>query len=146
MKKCTFIGSSYLNNLQKLILFLVIFVFYNCTYKNLSQEEITKNNITKIRWNHKTIDFGKVSNDTLIEANFRLYNNDTLPLIIKYVNPECGCTNFKISKKIILAQDSCEISLFLNTKNKKGYQRIITTVCTNSKQKFSKLTLKGFVK
>jgi hypothetical protein len=139
-----FIDSNY--KTMKIIISIVICMFFfSCQSKMIATNSEKKNIVNHIKWDIKTIDFGTVNQDTIIEARFHLYNLDTLPLVIYYVNPECGCTDYKVSSKLITPQDSSEITLYLDTQSKQGFQRIITTVCTNSKQKFSKLTLKGYV-
>lgn len=128
------------------ILISFLLLFYGCQRNQIATKSVEGNNtISNIKWDVKTIDFGNVSQDTIIKGCFNLYNQDTLPLLIYYVNPECNCTDFSVSSYLINPQDSSQIVLHLNTEGKHGYQRIITTVCTNSRQRFFKLTLKGYI-
>ena len=131
---------------MKIIVSIIIcMLFFRKKKKKEATNSEKKNIVNHIKWDIKTVDFGTVNQDTIIQAYFHLYNLDTVPLIIYYVNPECGCTDYAVSSKLIMPQDSSTITLYLDTQSKHGFQRIITTVCTNSKQKFSKLTLKGYV-
>ena len=146
MKNYTFIVSNF-SRFTKFIELTSICLFCFCcnSQKTKSESEVALSMVSKLNWGSRTIDFGNVTQDTVIKAAFNLYNHDTIPLIIHYVNPECGCTDYSIKSNIVKPNDSTQIILLLDTKDKQGYQRIITTVCTNSKEKFSKLTLKGYV-
>lgn len=71
--------------MKMLILFLL--VLYGCQGNRNDTKSVEVNNIvSNIKWDIKTIDFGNVCQDTIIKGYFNLYNQDTLPLLIYYVN------------------------------------------------------------
>lgn len=94
----------------------------------------------------KTVDFGTVSGDTILQARYFLINNTDSVIVINYVNPECSCTGYKISNYRIKARDSVYVDLELNTKGKYGEQKIYTIIQAETEAKMYKLTLKVDIK
>jgi len=62
--------------------------------------------------------------------------------LIDYVNPDCICTSFDYTKKLIKKDSFGFINLVLNTNGKFGEQKIFATVKANTKEKFYGLILK----
>lgn len=94
----------------------------------------------------RTIDFGVVSADTLLQARYYLINNTDSIIVINYVNPECSCTGYKISNYHIEPRDSVYVDLELNTKGTYGEQKIYTILRAETETKMYKLILKANVK
>ena len=42
-----------------------------------------------------------VPSDTILKAHYMLYNVSDNLLKIEYVNPDCSCTDYRLSKNII---------------------------------------------
>lgn len=68
-------------------------------------------------------------------------NTTSEKIIINYVNPECTCTSYHVSKYEILPNDKASVVLTINTTGKFGKERIYAIVNYGEK-KMSKLTVK----
>jgi hypothetical protein len=64
--------------------------------------------------------FGKVEAGTIVKCSFKFKNTGTKPLIISEVAPQCGCTTTNFPKEPIAVNQTGEILLELDTKDKKG--------------------------
>lgn len=64
--------------------------------------------------------FGKVEAGTVVKCSFKFTNTGTKPLIISEVAPQCGCTTTNFPKAPIAVNQTGEILLELDTKDKKG--------------------------
>lgn len=96
-----------------------------------------------LKFDKRIYDFGDVSGDTTLIAKYYFKNTSNNNLIINYINPDCLCTSYKISKKFITPGDSAFIQLEFNTKGKIGKQKIYTTVSANTETKMYLLVLKA---
>ncbi len=74
----------------------------------------------KIQFENIEHKFGKVPEGTMIKHSFKFKNIGTIPLIISEVAPQCSCTTTDFPKKAIFPNQSGEITLELDTKNKRG--------------------------
>ena len=124
--------------------------YFLCSCDHIQKKQITTNSqesipISNLKWKNKIYDFQKVRQDTIITARYTFYNTCDKDLIIQYVNPDCNCTTYQLSKKMIPVNDSAYIELSLNTKNKIGKQHLYTTIKANTKAQMYKLILKGYV-
>lgn len=88
------------------------------------------------------VDFGNVSGDTILSAQFILHNESLNPLIIEYVNPDCSCTNYSISKYRIESKDTATVHLNVDTRNKAGSQVLRSVIKANIKEEMYMLTLR----
>ncbi len=95
---------------------------------------------------NKSVDFGIVPEDTLLQARYVFLNTTDSVIAINYVNPECSCTGYRVSDYHIAPHDSIYVDLELNTKGKYGEQKIYTIVCAETETKMYKLTLKANVR
>lgn len=89
----------------------------------------------------KVIDYGKVSNDTTLVAKFIMKNVTSEKITINYVNPECTCTSYYVSKYEIQPNDTASVVLTVDTSGKFGKEKIYAIVNYGEK-KMSKLTVK----
>lgn len=62
-----------------------------------------------------THDFGSVTKGPIVHYTFELSNTGNEPLIIKDVNPSCGCTNVDFDKQPILPGKKGHIQVGLRT-------------------------------
>ncbi len=85
--------------------------------KNLG--EIT-NEFAKMQFDNPEHKFGKVQEGEMVKHTFKFKNTGTIPLIISEVAPQCGCTSSSFTKTPIAPNESGEITLELDTKNKRG--------------------------
>lgn len=90
----------------------------------------------------KVINFGTVHNDTVLTAKFVLKNISKNKIDINYVNPECSCTDYYVSKYVLNSNDTASIILTVNTAGKFGKQKIYTIVNYGEKEAMKKLTIK----
>ncbi len=67
-----------------------------------------------------THDFGKVTKGPIVNYTFEFTNTGTEPLIIKDVNPSCGCTNVDWDKPPVLPGKKGHIKVGLRTAEQHG--------------------------
>lgn len=113
-----------------IVLFLVIFACKEqkteiktetkITIKDVAIAEIPQAEFAKIQFDNIEHKFGKVPEGTMIKHTFKFKNIGTIPLIINDVAPQCSCTTTDFPKKAIFPNESGEITLELDTKNKRG--------------------------
>ena len=135
--------------MRLLLLFLMLFFISACNKKgqitdnsqSIEMGQISKEGLSEMKFINKRFDFGDVSNDTLLIADFNFVNIGNNDLIIKYVNPDCTCTGFFLSNDTICPGDTAIIQLQLNTEDKHGFVKIYSTVRANTLTRFYKLTL-----
>ncbi|MBR5205009.1 MAG: DUF1573 domain-containing protein [Bacteroidaceae bacterium] len=119
--------------MKNIILLLGLFFSSFCFSQNATTKELV---FTK-----KVIDYGKVSNDTTLIATFIAKNKSSQDVIINYVNPECTCTSYYVSKYDIQPNDTVSITLTIKTTGKFGKEKIYAIVNYGQK-KMTKLTVK----
>lgn len=90
------------------------------TVKDFAIAEIPQVEFAKIKFENIEHKFGKVPEGTMIKHTFKFKNVGTIPLIISDVAPQCSCTTTDFPKKAIFPNQSGEITLELDTKNKRG--------------------------
>lgn len=93
----------------------------------------------------QTVDFGNVPSDTLLEVRFVLRNTGDYPLVVYYVNPDCSCTGYTLSKPVARPGDTLSIALRLSTRHKIGRQKLYTVVRANTAEQMYRLLLKADV-
>ena len=86
--------------------------------------KISKEELSEMKFINKRFDFGDVSDDTLLIADFSFVNISNNDLIIDYVNPDCTCTGFFLSNDTVCPGDTAFIQLQLNTEGKHGFVKI----------------------
>lgn len=118
---------------------------YNYILKPQKEQQITYNQeqqITKIKFSCKKIDFGNVSNDTILKAKYYIYNTGNSKLKILSVNPDCSCTKYFLSKDSVSAGDSTLLELIYDTNNRFGEQELFTILEMNTPEKLHMLSFK----
>lgn len=129
--------------LNFILIFVVLVGIVSC--QNTSTKK-NKNVLTKIKFlNSKKQDFGKVIKDTIISKTYVYKNIGEKPLILENYTVSCNCTDISFSKKIIKPQESGKIILNLNTQDKHNYVNIYCVLIFNTKQKYYKISMNGFV-
>lgn len=119
--------------MRHIALLLCLFFSTCCFSQNATTKELV---FTK-----KVIDYGKVSNDTTLTATFIAKNKSSQGVIINYINPECTCTGYSVSKYKIQPNDTVSITLTIKTVGKFGKEKIYAMVNYGQK-KMTKLTVK----
>lgn len=95
----------------------------------------------KLKFLNKVYDFGTIYRDTTLSARYTFVNVGTEPVHIESVHPDCQCTKYELSSPELMPGDSACITLFLNTDNKLGPQRIYSVVKADTYVRMYKLTL-----
>jgi hypothetical protein len=80
------------------------------------------------------------SGDT-VTANFNFTNNSNEKVTIEYVNPDCVCTSYSISDKILEPNDTAYIKLDFATSGYYGKKKVPAVVKANTKSKFYMISL-----
>lgn len=101
--------------------------------------------LTSMEFRERVVDFGRVSADTLLCATFVARNTGAKPLVIYYVNPDCSCTGYTLSKPVVQPGDTLSIVLKLDTRHKSGLHRLYTIVRANTEDQLYRLMLKAEV-
>jgi len=99
--------------------------------------------VSSLEFDRQIIDFGDVRQDTLLTATYIARNTGQNDIVIAYVNPECICTSYRVSKTRVSPSDTLSIVLTLDTTGKRYGQILHTTVRANTNEKMHRLLLKA---
>ncbi len=88
----------------------------------------------------KSIVLGNVPVDTVVNMKYRIVNTGQDILKVLNVNPDCSCTDFKISAVTVLPQDTTDIILIYDTKDRIGENKINAIVKLNTQRRMYKIT------
>ena len=135
-------------------IFLLNLMLYSCSKVNNSIAEeivIAKKTpytqgdsiTTQMKFMNRIVDFGELSQDTVVYACYNFVNVGDQILIINDVRPDCTCTGYTISNKHVSPGDSATIKLEFNTANKYGNVKIYSVVNANTSAKLYNLILKA---
>lgn len=112
-----------------------------------STQETDEEAKPKISFEKMTHKFGKITEGTKASHKFKFTNEGDAPLVIKNVQPSCGCTTPKWPKKPIMPGESDVIKAVYNSKGRPGNFHKTVTVKTNLPENSKKvLHIKGNVK
>lgn len=90
---------------------------------------------------NRRVDVGKAKKDSSVTGKYYFTNTGKKKLVIDYVNPDCSCTGFYLSKKELEPGDSSCLTLKMSTKNKQGEIQINATISANTPTHFYKVIL-----
>jgi hypothetical protein len=90
---------------------------------------------------NKTVNLGDIQHDTILMAKFFFVNTGTTEVEIYSVNPDCICTGYSFSKKVISPLDTAYVELKFDTKNKNGLNKLYAVMETNTKTRMYKFTM-----
>lgn len=90
-----------------------------------AQEFKTKEGKPDLSINSMTHDFGQIPQGQPASHSFTIKNTGDAPLVIKDVEPSCGCTTPKWPKKPIAPGESAEIKAVYDAKSKGAFQKSI---------------------
>ena len=115
-------------SLTFIVLFASAYILFAFSNKNLTASE---GNV-KISFTEVSHDFGKVEQGIILEYSFKFTNEGEKPLVIKSVQPSCGCTGATTDgKKEYGEGESGEIKVTFNTQGRSGHQEKHVNVITN---------------
>ncbi len=89
----------------------------------------------------RRVDVGNVEPDKTISGVYSIVNTGPIDLIIEYVNPDCTCTGFTLSKKQIPPGDSARLVLNMSTKDKEGEVAVHATISANTMTRLYQVSL-----
>jgi len=132
-----------------LIIILVAILSYcnKASKQNTIHEFSIENTKTRIEFSKRIIDFGALSNDTDVQAEFSIKNIGAVNLIIYEVSPECSCTGYKLDNDTILPGNFTKLLVNFNTKGKgEGLQRKAIIIRSNTEKEYNTLFIKCIIK
>ncbi len=100
----------------------------------------------RIKFEETTFNYGKITENDIVEHEFKFKNVGNADLIIKDAQVTCGCTTPSYSFLPIAPGKSGVIGVRFDSHNKIGAQRPTVTVVTNGRPAIVKLYMEGDVK
>lgn len=102
--------------------------------------------LSSMKIENSVVNFGIIERDTVLSADFKLINTGKNDIVIEYINPDCKCTNYSITKMVILPKDTSIVTLQFDTHGKNYDQTIYTTLKANTEEQMYKLLLKANIR
>ncbi len=113
-------------------------------FSTLSDSE--RKNAPKIKFDHKTYDFGKIEQGEETFHVFEFENQGERDLIIRTTKASCGCTASELASDVVKPGGMAEIHVTFTSIGKKDKQKHMVTVVSNDpKNPVVILEMKGFV-
>jgi hypothetical protein len=94
-----------------------------------SQQE---QDLTTVQWLDSARDMGQITEGQKLEVSFRFKNTGNKPLIIKSVQPSCGCTVADVPKEPFAPGEEGVIKGVFNSEGKAGKNNKTLTVFANT--------------
>ncbi|WP_282013790.1 DUF1573 domain-containing protein [Marinifilum flexuosum] len=104
-------------------------------------ESVKSGKYPKFEFSKEIHKFGKISEGEIGVCDFYFKNVGEDNLIIKSVESDCGCANFKWTKKPIKVEEESKITIEFNSKGRHGKQYKVITIFSNTLQKKKKLII-----
>jgi hypothetical protein len=108
-------------------------------------ESVKSGKYPKFEFSKEIHKFGKISEGEIGVCDFYFKNVGGGNLIIKSVESDCGCANFKWTKKPIKVGEESKITIEFNSKGRHGKQYKVITIFSNTLQKKKKLIITASV-
>ena len=102
--------------------------------------------LSSMKIENSVVNFGIIERDTVLSADFKLINTGKNDIVIEYINPDCKCTNYSITKMVIPPKDTSIVTLQFDTHGKNYDQTIYTTLKANTEEQMYKLLLKANIR
>lgn len=116
-----------------------------CSISLNAQDDTTEKKDGPIfKFDHETIDYGKIEKGSNGERVFVFTNVGTEPLIIENVKGSCGCTVPTKPEEAILPGQKGEIKVKYDTKRVGGFSKTVTIV-SNATEARKVVRIKGLV-
>lgn len=120
--------------MKKAILFILTVLF---SYTLLAQAEIEVDK--------HTIKFPKTKEGVQLKHTYLLTNTGNAPLLLQNYEVSCTCTKAEFPKTPILSNQTVEVAISFDTKDKIGWQDREVTLHSNAKNSPTKLRFKVMV-
>ncbi len=102
---------------------------------------------TIVEFATRTIDFGVVSNDTLLQAMFNIKNSGLADLEISGVSPDCSCIEYELGNTTVQSGDSTDLIVnFIAKEGIPGMHRKAINIVTNTDKEYNTLFIKYYIK
>ncbi len=111
----------------------------------LSDDEHVSSNLPlgRLGFEANVINFGDVLGDTVLNAIFVAKNISDNDVVIEYVNPDCTCTSYRLSKNTVHPGDTVSVTLVFDTKGKSHKQTVHATMKANTEPMMHKLLIRA---
>lgn len=100
---------------------------------------------SKIDIDKSTVKFPKTKEGIELKHSYKLTNVGDSPLLIQKYEVACTCTKATFPKTPILPNESVDVVVTFDTKNKIGWQDRIITLYSNSKNSPTKIRFKVMI-
>ena len=84
---------------------------------------------------NRVVDIKEVKQGAIVKRTFRIENTGKAPLVILSINKSCNCTNATISNNILYPDESGNIEVEIDTKDKIGKTTISIVIVANTLEK-----------
>lgn len=99
-----------------------------------------------VNFAEKELNYGKALKGDTVKVTYYLKNDGKDPLIIRKIQPSCGCTSIESDKMEIKAGDTATITVNFSTTGREGEDTKLITIITNDPARpVSKLYLRGTI-
>lgn len=122
--------------MRNIFLFVCCAYLFSCSQAESKAPVLTGNDSTKlttIEWIEPNKNLGKINEGQVLQIHFRFKNTGDQPLVIKSVQPSCGCTVADFPKEPIPPGGEGEITGSFDSKGRLDIQRKEIFVEANTK-------------
>lgn len=102
-------------------------------------------NVPKLEFEQDVINFGRVKEGEIVEADFIFKNVGNAPLLITNAQSTCGCTVPRFPQELIQPGEGDTIKVKFDTKNRPNWQSKPVTIYSNTYPNQTVVTLEGLV-
>ena len=103
-----------------------------CQNQAAEKMNVDQNTVTTIQWLDSMVDKGTITEGQKVEVAFRFKNTGTKPLVIRHVQPACGCTEADYPKEPIAPGGEGMIKAEFNSAGRVGPNLKTMTVHANT--------------
>ncbi|MDR2953816.1 MAG: DUF1573 domain-containing protein [Prevotella sp.] len=118
-----------------LILVFSIILISSCTSKEKPE----------LRLSADIYDFGNIHKDSIYQGSTIIKNTGGTPLVIRSIEPDCGCTDVSLSKMTILPNDTSLMNFSFKTFNKYGKQENYICIIANTDSLIHLLQINAYI-
>jgi hypothetical protein len=104
--------------MKKIVFISLFFLVFGASYGQKAESGKVKS--PDIYFEETSKDFGTIEEGTSTELVFKFFNSGNAPLLLKNVQPSCGCTLTNYTKEPVLPGKSGEIKATFNSSGKAG--------------------------
>lgn len=114
---------------------IMLFVLFRGNAGTAENEDISPENshtLTEMTIPTRRIDVGEIRQGEVLNVDYLLINSGKDSLFIDRINPDCTCTDYRISSMLAAPGDSITLSLVVNTENRFGENVIRVVIESNT--------------